>query len=172
MQSTNEINAGTRLLDVQASPNAPIACDMTTARDTPSERFNDYARLFSEALLDRERTENAVTFRFANRPGVAQWVTDLASREAACCPFCSYQVTLHSDHIAWRTSSDAGAAAQAMLDEFHGLPDQISGGLDGMFERLAARGVPIVSREPNRFVIDSPEKAPGLLSKLKAACGC
>jgi hypothetical protein len=51
-----------------------------------------------------------------------------------------------------------------MLDEFYEfdeLPDRLGDGLQGMFERLAARGVRIVSREPGCFAGISTAGRPG-----------
>ena len=77
----------TKLLSIAPQPDAPIACDMSGARDTLEDRLAEYRRLFEHALIGRESTETATTFRFAARPGVREWVCDLAKREAACCSF-------------------------------------------------------------------------------------
>jgi hypothetical protein len=95
---------------------------MTTAPDSPEERLAEYARMFAHALIARGRTEGAVAFTFAARPGVREWIADLVHREAACCPFFSYEVDFRADQIVWRMSTDAGPAAQAILDEFYALP--------------------------------------------------
>src|SRR5680860_1070580 len=78
------------LLSILASPEAPIACDMTAAEDTLAQRLAEYRRLFDHALVQRESTESRTTFRLADRPGVRDWVLDLVRREAACCRFLSY----------------------------------------------------------------------------------
>ena len=36
----------TKLLSIAPQPDAPIACDMSVARDTLAERLADYRRLF------------------------------------------------------------------------------------------------------------------------------
>ena len=82
----------TNLLSITAHPDAAVACDMTGAEDTLADRIAEYRRLFEHALLGRESTDTATTFRFADRPGVREWVLDLVRREAACCPFLSYEV--------------------------------------------------------------------------------
>ncbi len=94
-------------------------------------------------MIDRKRTGDAVVFTFAAKPGVAEWMTDLARREAACCPFCEYDVTVDGQHVVWRVSSQAGPVVQAFLDELHALPERIGDGLEGMFRRLAERGISI-----------------------------
>ena len=45
----------TTLLHLQASPETPIACDMSTATDTMGQRLREYQRLFEQALIRRER---------------------------------------------------------------------------------------------------------------------
>jgi hypothetical protein len=159
-------------LIIQETPGAPIACDMTTASDTPEERLAEYGRLFAHALVERERTADAMEFRFAAKAGVAQWVADLARREAACCPFLSYRITYSTDRIVWRTSSQAGPAAQTILDEFGSLPELLADGFDGLIDRLGRKGIPISSPKPGLFVAESHQEKPGLLSRVKNACGC
>ena len=131
----------TQALLIRAKPNAPIACNMKGAPDTPRDRFAEYGRLFAHALIDRRRTGDAVVFTFAAKPGVAEWVTDLARREAACCSFCEYDVTVDGKHVVWRVSSQSGPVVQAFLDEFHALPERIGDGLEALFARLTERGV-------------------------------
>ena len=162
------------ILVISSRPGSPIACDMTGAADTPQERIAEYGRLFSHALIARDRGSDSLEFRFSPKAGVAEWVADLARREAACCPFFSYRVVEEGGSIVWRTSSDAGAEAQAMLDEFHDLPEHCSDGLDGYLERLAQRGVAITSPAPRKFAIQRSD-TPGahrLLTVKKSSCGC
>jgi hypothetical protein len=166
-----------QILTIEATPGAPIACNMTNARDTPQERLAEYGRLFADAMLGRERTATGVEFRLASKPAIVEWVTDLVRREAACCPFFSYRLDAENDCIVWRTSSDAGVAAQAMLDEFYELPEHCADGIDGYFQRLEARGVAINSPVPGQYRIlesstDPDMRVPGLLGKTKARCGC
>ena len=113
----------TNLLSIQASSEAPVACDMTAAEDTLAERIAEYRRLFGHALVHRESTDTTTTFRFAARPGVRDWVLDLVRREAACCPFLSYQVDLEDDYIVWRISGGLGASDMAVLDELFASAD-------------------------------------------------
>src|SRR5680860_267562 len=111
------------LLSILASPEAPIACDMTAAEDTLAQRLAEYRRLFDHALVQRESTESRTTFRLADRPGVRDWVLDLVRREAACCPFLSYGVGLQDDYIVWTTSGGLGASDMAVMDEFFASAD-------------------------------------------------
>lgn len=80
-------------LTIEALPGAPIACDMTAADDTPEERLAEYGRVFAHALIGRDRTTDSTAFRFAAKPGVREWIIDLATREAACCRFLTYRIT-------------------------------------------------------------------------------
>jgi hypothetical protein len=112
-----------KLLSIVARPDAPIACDMTTATDTLAERLAEYRRLFEHALTSRESTATATTFRFAARPGVREWVCDLAKREAACCPFLSYEIDEQGEEIVWTTAGGLGASEMAILDELLDGPE-------------------------------------------------
>ena len=89
----------TDVLYLPARPGSPIACDMSTASDTPEERLSEYARLVGRALVRRERTEDAVVFAFRAAPGVREQVEDLARREAACCPFLEYRVETTGEDV-------------------------------------------------------------------------
>ena len=146
---------------IHATPDAPIACDMTAAPDTLEERLAEYGRLFAHALVARDRTDDALEFTFAAKPGVWEWIADLVAREAACCPFLSFEVERRDDRIVWRTHTDASPATldavQAMLDELDELyagPDRFDG-FDGLRTRLADRGVDIVSPGPGRVTFES-----------------
>jgi hypothetical protein len=159
-------------LVIRAAEGVPIACDMNGAPDTPDERLAEYGRLFAHALIDRQRSADAVEFTFTAKPGVAEWIFDLARRESACCPFFSYNVAVTQDRIVWRTSSQAGPEVQAFLDEFHALPEHLKDGLEGLFSRLRDRGVAITGRGDNRFEIDPKQRKDGLFKKLLSGCGC
>ncbi len=94
----------TTLLSIAARPDAPIACDMTAAEDTVPDRMAEYRRLFEQALIERTSTETTSTFTLAAKPGIQDWVLDLVRREAACCPFLSYEVTSDDGRITWMIS--------------------------------------------------------------------
>ena len=166
------MSTSTELLNTQEKPNAEIACDLTDAPDTPEERLAEYGRVFQHALAARERTADAVEFKLTAKPGVAEWVADLARREAACCPFLAHHVSSDGKHVTWRVSSQAGPAAQATLDEFHDLPERVGDGFKGLLERFAARGFTVTAPTPRRLEVDDGKRKPGILDKVKAACGC
>lgn len=160
-------------LVIPSTADAPIACDMTTAPDSASERFAEYGRLFAHALMTRERTTDGVIFKFQAKAGVADWVSDLVRREAACCPFFAYDVRFDDDVVTWNTRGDSSAPVQTFLDEFHGLPERIGEGFDGMLDRMADRGITIKTVEPGRrFTLDEQPPARSVLDKLETVCGC
>ena len=101
-------------------PGAPIACDMSTARDTPDERLAEYGELFAHSLLSRERRAGAVVLAF--RAGVREQVEDLARREHACCPFLDYRVETAGDEVVWTITG--AERTGPVLDAFHALADR------------------------------------------------
>jgi hypothetical protein len=131
----------TKLLSIAPQPDAPIACDMSSARDTLAERLAEYRRLFEYALISRESTETATTFRFAARPGLREWVCDLAKREAACCSFLAYEIDQEGEEIVWSTSRGLGAPEMAILDELLEGSGAVPGGSDAIAQRLEDQGV-------------------------------
>ena len=152
-EAENQAHEERVLLRSEEVRGAALACDLRGASDTPEERIAEYGRLFAHALLERTRSADGVEFVFAAKPGVADWVVDLARREAACCPFSTYHVTQAGDRVRWITSSQAGPQVQAILDEFHALPEGIAQGMTGLFARLAARGVQIVANGARCFCV-------------------
>jgi hypothetical protein len=133
-----------KLLSIVPQPDAPIACDMTTATDSLAERLAEYRRLFEHALTSRESTSTATTFRFAARLGVREWVCDLAKREAACCPFLSYEIDEQGEEIVWTIAGGLGASEMAILEEFLDGPESIAGSSDAIAQRLADQGLHVI----------------------------
>ena len=104
------------LLHFPARSEAPVACDMTTAVDTPDERLREYERLFERALVGRERRADSVVLTF-RATDVRAWVDDLVRREAACCPFVDYRVETVGDAVIWTTTNtNQRAGVDAMFD--------------------------------------------------------
>src|ERR1700755_3367384 len=95
------------VLHLPARPDAPIACDMSTAVDTPAERLGAYARLFADALTRRERQERVVLLASHAAPASRAPVDDLVRRGAACCPFADYRVETVDDEIVWTITNPA-----------------------------------------------------------------
>ncbi|HKR68572.1 MAG TPA: hypothetical protein VJT16_07025 [Streptosporangiaceae bacterium] len=104
----------------------PVACDMSTAQDTPAERLDEYQRLFNGFLVGRERSEAAIRFRFRADPGIEPWVRDLAAREKACCAFFNVAVTKTDHEVLWDVSVIDDAMARMILADFYRLPDALA----------------------------------------------
>jgi hypothetical protein len=142
----------TTVLHLQAQPDAPIACDMSTAPDTPDERLAEYHALFERALLRRDRRGDAVVFWFRADPGIRETVDDLARREHACCPFFEFRIESVGGEVVWTTintrTGDERAGVDVILDAFHALPDHAGSDLEGYLGRLADHGVNVVE-SPN-----------------------
>jgi hypothetical protein len=140
----------TNALHLPADPDAPIACDMSSAEDTPDERLQEYGRYFAQSLLRRERRADSVLFSFRADPGAAEGLKDLARREWACCPFLAYCVEPAGDEVRWTTTNavagDARAAVDAFLDVFYALPDHAGSDIAGLFDRLADQDVHVIER--------------------------
>lgn len=128
---------------------APIACDMSRARDTPEDRLAEYRELFQRALLERERRDDAVVLVFT--ADAREQVEDLARREHDCCPFADYRVEAGGDRVRWTTTNtvhgDRRAAVDVMLDAMYELPEHAGAGIDGYLARLAERGVNVAPVE-------------------------
>jgi hypothetical protein len=111
----------TTSLHLPARAGAPVACDMSTAEDTPDERVREYRELFERALLRHERGADSVALTFRADPGTREAVEDLARREAACCPFLDYRVETAGAELTWTIRGDERAEVAATLDAFHAL---------------------------------------------------
>jgi len=98
----------TDTLHLPATPDAPVACDMSTASDTPEERIAEYAGLFHRALLRSEAGPGRLVFWFEADGRAA--VDSLARREAACCPFADYRVETVGGEVVWTITTDHAAA--------------------------------------------------------------
>jgi len=130
-------------------PSTPVACDMTTARDTPQQRLAEYRKLFAEALVGRERTEVGIRFRFRADPGVEAWIRDLAEREKACCAFFAFTIAVTSGEVLWDAAVIDNDAARAILDEFYRLPETVAEGVEALQERYVAHGLEFVGGQPS-----------------------
>ena len=137
----------TDALHIPARLDAPVACDMSAAVDSPDERVHEYARLFESALAGRERRPDSVVLRFRADPDVRPWVEEMVRREAACCPFVDYRVETVGDEVIWTTTNtvegEQRAGVDVILDAFHELPEHAVSDAAGFFERLAAQGVEV-----------------------------
>jgi hypothetical protein len=120
----------TTVLHLPAHTDVPIACDMSTARDTPDERLAEYGDLFERALLGRERRGEAAVLTFRGDARTRAQVEDLARREHLCCPFLDYRVETVGDEVIWTMTNivvgQDRAAVDVVLDAFHALPEHAS----------------------------------------------
>ena len=123
------------------APTTPIVCDVSGAPDMAPERLSEYQRLFSQALIGRERTAGGIRFRFRAQPGLEAWVRDLAAREKACCAFFAFAITALGEEVRWDAAVIDDDIARAILDEFYALPDTIAGGFEGVYERFSRAGL-------------------------------
>jgi hypothetical protein len=146
----------TKLLSIASRPDAPIACDMSSASDNLEERLAEYRRLFEHALTGRESTATATTFRFAARPGVREWVCNLAKREAACCPFLSYEIDEDGEEIVWTTAGGLGASDMAILDEYLDGPKSVADSSDAIAQRLEDQGLHVIGPNGRRGAVRRP----------------
>jgi hypothetical protein len=86
-----------------------IACDMSTAPDTPEQRRREYAELFERALVRRARRPGTLVLAFRADPATRDQVEDLARREAACCPFLDQRLEAVGAELVWTLRGPAGA---------------------------------------------------------------
>lgn len=132
------------MTDRTSAPNPPIVCDMTDAPDTTAERLAEYERLYTEALIGRERTDDGIRFRFRALPGLEERVRDLAAREKACCAFFSFAITVHGDEVWWDATVVDDDLARQILDEMYNLPDTITDGATALFDRFSQQGLQVM----------------------------
>ena len=114
-------------LHLPARPGAPIACDMSTAVDTPDERLREYRASSRPHCSAASGGPTASSFWFRADPGTREALEELARRESACCPFLDYRVETAGDEVIWTTTNtltgDERAAIDVFLDALHALPD-------------------------------------------------
>ena len=119
-------------------------------------------------MLNRETTATTVTFRLAARPGVIESVLDLVRREAACCPFLSYEVDQEGEEIVW-TTTGMGAADIAALDDVLAGADPATRSSEDLARRLTDRGgIPVIVPAVRA---DRPEPRRARLHGRATTCG-
>jgi len=124
----------------------PVVCDMSTATDTPEQRLDEYHRLFTQALVGRERTaRGGVRLRLRADDGVEAWVRDLAAREKACCAFYAFEITTAGDEVVWAAEVIDDDAARAVLDEFYALTENAGESVEDLRARFTAKGLAFVN---------------------------
>jgi hypothetical protein len=155
----------TNPLHLQAWPDAPIVCDMSSAEDSPDERLREYGQLFERALRRRERRGDSVVFVFRATPDTRRAVESLARREAACCPFLDYRVETVDDEVLYTITNpitgEGRAAVDVGLDAIYALPDHAGSDFAGFVDRLADQGVQMTESPANSERFEWHEGAPG-----------
>jgi hypothetical protein len=137
----------TEATDPTGAATPPVVCDMTDAPDTATDRLAEYERLFSTALVGRDRTGGGIRFRFRADPGIQEWVRDLAAREKACCAFFTFSVAVRGDEVWWDASVTDDDLARQILDEYYRLPDTVADGAAPLFDRFTQQGLRIMVRD-------------------------
>lgn len=94
----------------------PFACSLSA--EGQAQRVADFRDLAERALVDRERTEDAVVLRFCGGEEVKSAVRDLARREKECCPFFTFGFEERPDGLALSVS--APAEGQGLLESVFG----------------------------------------------------
>ena len=159
----------TNILHLQAQPDAPIVCDMSSADDTPDERLREYGQLFERALLRRDRRDDSVVFVFRATPDTLRTLESLARREAACCPFLDYRVETDDDEVIYTITNpitkEERAAVDVGLDAVYALPDHAGSGFEGFLGRLADEGVHMTESPDNSDRFEWHEGATGAVAR-------
>jgi hypothetical protein len=127
-----------------------VACDMTTAPDTPEQRVAEYGRLFGRHLLGREHTAEGIRFRLRADDGVEAWVRDLSVREKACCPFADFAINTVDGEVRWDITVIDDDLAREVLEEFYRAPETVGDGWPAMAERLTDRGFTVATATTER----------------------
>jgi hypothetical protein len=149
----------TKLIPVHAVSAVPVACTLDGAGQ--NERLDEFRQLFADALIASERTVEGIRFRFTSSPGIEARVRDLARREAQCCAFYTFTITLLGGEVLW----DATVASN----------DETSiSALDLFLERPAALGVTMPATKPQgkRRSTRSPFALTGIVGVVLCAAAC
>ena len=152
----------TNTLHLQGQTDVPIACDMSTARDTPDERIAEWRELFENALLGRGRRADRVVLTFRADPGRREQLEDLAQREHACCPFLDLRLEDVGEELIWTTTNvltgDDRAHIDAFLEALYALPDHAASDMEGMLGQLAEHGLDVVASPADSKRFESSPK--------------
>ncbi len=124
-----------------------VACDMSDAPDTGSDRLAEYARFLDVAFVSRSRTADAMTWRLRAEPGIEAWARDLAARENACCAFMTHTISMEAGHVVWHATTIDDASARAVLDLFYELPVSRWNTVDAVEGRWQELAGPVLIRE-------------------------
>ncbi len=92
----------------------PIVCTLDATGF--AARLEEFAALFTTALVGSETTRDGIRFRFAAEPGIEDTIRDLARREQICCPFFRFEISKQGEDVWWDATVDDPQAAP-LLDE-------------------------------------------------------
>ena len=77
-------------------PDVPIACTLDGRESV--DRITEWADIVALSLA-RETTDNGVRLQFPSDPAVVARVADLTVREAECCAFFAFAITVEHDGV-------------------------------------------------------------------------
>jgi hypothetical protein len=77
-------------------------------------------------------------------------VCDLAYREAACCPFLSYEIDQEGDEIVWTTTGGLGASEMVILEEPLYGPESLAGSSVAIAQRFQDQGLHVIVPDSER----------------------
>ena len=102
----------------------PVACTLDGAGQQGG--LEEFRQLFADALVGRERTVEGIRFRFRNDAGIEHRVRDLARREAQCCAFFTFTITVAGGEVLWDGSVHGDhESGVGVLSLFLTLPDTL-----------------------------------------------
>lgn len=113
----------------------PVGAACRLAPEDRAQRTADFRALFAGNLIGRARVADGVRWILRARATVETESHRLASLEARCCDGVRFHVVHEGDHVVWRISGPAQAAAA--LDAFYALPALIQSD-DGAAQLWAA----------------------------------
>lgn len=103
-----------------------------------AQRTADFRSLFSEGIVERQRSARGVTWTLRARPGVEDESRRLAALEERCCDGITFAIRRDGDVVIWQiTGPDAAAATLDVLFDF---PSRIvtDDGADAVWRTLDA----------------------------------
>lgn len=106
------------------TPSGPA--DRIVCRLPPSDRAQrtaDFRALFSEGIVERQRSTRGVTWTLRVRPGIEEESRRLAALEERCCDGITFAIRRDGDLVHWDIAGPD--AASATLDVLFELPTRI-----------------------------------------------
>jgi hypothetical protein len=94
-----------------SEPSPPIACTLST--EERPDRLNAWTDVLARAV-ERQSTPTGVRLRFERDPQLVSTIADLAVREAECCAFFAFTITVDTGGV-W-LAVDAPLDARPVLE--------------------------------------------------------